>query len=729
MVTPTSRNRLDEEASPYLRQHADNPVNWQPWDEQALATAREHDVPIFLSIGYAACHWCHVMEEESFEDGRVASLLNEHFVPIKVDREERPDVDSVYMSICQRVTGRGGWPLSAWLTPEGEPFYVGTYFPPDPRRGQPGFRELLEDIADSWADPEERADLEARAAKWARAVRDDLEAVPDQPGGDPDPGLLERAAQDAVRGADREYGGWGGGPKFPHPGRVALLLCAYDRTGREPFREVATETLTAMADGGLFDQLGRGFHRYCTDREWVVPHFEKMLYDNAELPRVFLAGHRLTGDDRYAEVAADTLAFLGRELQHPDGGFFSTLDARSAVPADGRGRPPEESGETSPLGAPGEQAEGAYYVWTPADVEAAIDDDLDADLFADRFGVTAAGNFEGATVLTRAAPVSDLAAAYDLAAADVEARLARATEQARAYRGQRPRPARDEKILAGWNGLAVSAFAAAEGVLEGDYAATGAEALGFVRDRLWDPDAQRLARRFKDGDVAVDGYLEDYAFLGRGAFDLYGATADVDHLAFALDLARGIEAEFWDADAGTLYLTPASGEGLIARPQELTDQSTPSSAGVAARLLAALDHFVPHDRFGAIAEAVVRTHEDTLAANPLQHASLVTATDDVVRGPLELTLVADEIPEAWRETLSAAFLPDAVLAPRPADEETFAAWLEALSLQEAPPIWRERGAEGGEPTVYACRSFTCSPPERDLEAALSWARDRAGRED
>ncbi|MFB6307901.1 MAG: thioredoxin domain-containing protein [Haloarculaceae archaeon] len=701
MTDPTDRNRLDEEESPYLRQHADNPVNWQPWDEQALAAARERDVPIFLSIGYSACHWCHVMEEESFEDEGVAELLNDHFVPIKVDREERPDLDSIYMSICQQVTGRGGWPLSVWLTPEGEPFYVGTYFPPEPKRGMPGFRQLLSDIVDSWNDPDERAEIETRAEEWTDAIETDVGDTPDQPDDAPGESPLPDAADAATRGADREHGGWGGGPKFPHPGRLELLFRAYDREGRASYREVIEETLYAMADGGMYDHVGGGFHRYATDREWVVPHFEKMLYDNAELPRAYLTGYQLTGDQRFGTVAEETFDFLQRELQHPDGGFYSTLDARS------------------------EGEEGAFYVWTPEEVHDAVDDETDAELFCARYGVTDAGNFEGETVLTLTESVEELAGEFDLSTGGVRRRLHDAREQAFEAREKRPRPARDEKILAGWNGLAISAFAVGGLVLDEEYADIAADALSFVRDRLWDADAGRLNRRFKDGDVQIEGYLEDYAFLGRGAVDLYQATGDVEPLAFALDLARTIEREFWDEEAGTLFFTPQSGEELVARPQELTDQSTPSSAGVAVELLLSLDHFVAHDRFAAIAESVLATHRARIESNPLEHASLALAADRHATGALELTLVTDDRPGEWREALAGRFLPDRLLAWRPADPDELSAWLDTLDLDDAPPIWEGREQQNGEPTVYACRNFTCSPPETDLDAALEWAEKNA----
>ncbi|MFB6305193.1 MAG: thioredoxin domain-containing protein [Haloferacaceae archaeon] len=709
MTSRAGRNRLDEEESPYLRQHADNPVNWQPWDEAALAEARERDVPVFLSIGYSACHWCHVMEEESFEDEAVAEVLNEHFVPVKVDREERPDLDSVYMKICQLVTGRGGWPLSVWLTPEGKPFYVGTYFPREAKRGTPGFLDLLEDIAESWR--EDREEIEERADQWTTALVDQLEETPEPADEPPDAEVLRAAADAVVRSADREHGGFGSsGPKFPQPSRLELLLRTAVVTGDDDALDVAVGTLDAMASGGMYDQIGGGFHRYATDREWVVPHFEKMLYDNAELPRVYLEAHRLTGASRYATVAQETLAFVDRELSHPEGGFYSTLDARS--------RPPESRGG-------GEPEEGAFYVWTPEEVEAVIDDDLTAALATDRYGITPGGNFErGTTVPTVAASYDDLAESHDLSPDEVRERLVDARTALFDAREKRPRPPRDEKVLAGWNGLAVSAFALGGSVLDPALSDRAADALDFVRDRLWDADEARLRRRYKDGDVKVDGYLEDYAFLGRGAFDCYQATGDPDHLAFALDLGRAVVDRFWDADAGTLYFTPSGGEALVTRPQELRDQSTPSSLGVATRFLLDVDAFDPDAGFGDVAADVLRTHADRVRGSPTEHVSLALAADRYARGGVELTVAADELPEAWRDELASRYLPTAFLAHRPPTEAGVEAWLDALGLDEVPPVWRGREARDGEPTVYACRDRTCSPPTHDVVEALDWLEGR-----
>ncbi|ELY53367.1 thioredoxin domain-containing protein [Natronococcus jeotgali] len=705
MTRPTERNRLDEEESPYLRQHADNPVNWQPWDERALEAAREQDKPIFLSIGYSACHWCHVMADESFADEEVAELLNEEFVPIKVDREERPDVDSIYMTVCQLVSGGGGWPLSVWLTPEGKPFYVGTYFPKRSKRGQPGFLDLLEGLADSWET--DREEIENRAEEWTAAARDRLEETPDSIGAAEPPSseVLERAADAALRSADRQNGGFGsGGPKFPQPARLRVLARAFDRTGNDEYREVLEGSLTAMIEGGLYDHVGGGFHRYCVDADWTVPHFEKMLYDNAEIPRALLAGYRLTGDERYADYVRETLEFVSRELTHAEGGFFSTLDAQSEDP------------ET------GEREEGAFYVWTPAEVRDVLGSETDADLFCARYDITESGNFEGQSQPNLAASISELADRFDLEEREVEERLESARRELFEAREERPRPNRDEKVLAGWNGLMIATCAEAALALGEDrYAGMAVDALEFVRDRLWNADEGRLSRRFKDGDVAVQGYLEDYAFLARGALGCYEATGEVDHLAFALELARAIEAEFYDAERGTLYFTPESGESLVTRPQELNDQSTPSATGVAVETLLALgDVAGEDDGFEEIATSVLRTHAGRLESNALEHATLCLAADRLEAGPLEVTVAAEEVPAAWRERFGSRYLPDRLFAPRPPTEDGLESWLDELGLEAAPAIWAGREARDGEPTLYVCRNRTCSPPTRDVDEALDW---------
>jgi uncharacterized protein YyaL (SSP411 family) len=580
--------------------------------------------------------------------------------------------------------------------------------------------------------------MENRADQWTAAIEGELESVPD-PGEVPGDDLLEAAADAAVRGADREDGGWGTGQKFPQAGRIHLLLRAAERAnertgdGEDPdenveeYREVATEALAAMAEGGLFDHVGGGFHRYTVDREWVVPHFEKMLYDNAEIPRAMLAGYQVTGDERYAEAARRTFEFVEREMIHEAGGFYSTLDAQS------------------------EGEEGKFYVWTPAQVRSAVaeetadadagtsadaETDVDAptaaDLFCDRYGVTERGNFEGSTVLTVSESIPALADEYELGEATVETVLEDARRQVFEAREGRTRPRRDEKVLAGWNGLMISALAEGALVLGDDsYADLAADALTFVRERLWregagdESDSGTLFRRYKDEDVAIEGYLEDYAFLARGALHCYEATGDPDHLGFALDLTDVIEAQFWDGDAGTLYFTPERGEELVARPQEPHDQSTPSSLGVATETLLALSHFRPADDFEEIAIAVLETRGQQVRSNPLQHVSLALAVDRHARGSLELTAVTDEMPDRWRDQLAGRYLPTRLLSRRPPGDDELAGWLDELGLDEAPPVWAGRSQSDSEPTVYACRKFTCSPPKTDLGAALDWAENGA----
>ena len=733
MDDPLARNRLDDEASPYLQQHADNPVHWQPWDDAALAAAREADRPVFLSVGYSACHWCHVMADESFSDGEVASVLNESFVPIKVDREERPDLDRVYQTICGLVTGGGGWPLSAWLTPEGKPFYVGTYFPKteDHRRGNvPGFLDVCRSFASSWGS--DREEIENRADQWTDALRDRLETTPSSESSESSSGdrikpgegsgtdgvgadILGEVATAATRATDREYGGFGsGGPKFPQPWRVDALLRASAETDVDDALPAATATLDAMAAGGVYDQLGGGFHRYATDREWTVPHFEKMLYDNAELLGLYLSAYRRTGRDRYARIARETVEFLRGEFRHDDGGFFSTLDAQS------------------------EGEEGKFYVWTPEGIDVAIDDDRTAAIARDRFGVTDEGNFEGKTVLTVSASIPSLADAYDCPESEIVDRLDDAREALLTTRNDRVRPARDGKILASWNGLAIGGLARAGTVLGDDECvALAADALSFVRDNLWDEDAARLARRYKDGDVKGTGYLDDYAFVARGAFEVYGATGDVGHLAFAVELADVITAQFYDADARTLYLTPADGEALVTRPQELQDQSTPSSAGVAASVLLDLDAFAPESSFAAVAGAALDTHADRIRGRPLEHVSLALAAHKRAHGHTEVVVTtgADAgvggdarlgLPDSIGASLASTYLPGAVLAPRPPTADGLEPWLDALGLAEAPPIWRGRDERDGESTVYVCEGRACSPPSHSLSEALSWVAGNGG---
>ncbi|MFP4175367.1 MAG: thioredoxin domain-containing protein [Halobacteriales archaeon] len=681
-----TRNRLADEKSPYLQQHADNPVDWNPWEERAFEEARERDAPVFLSVGYSACHWCHVMEEESFEDEGTARLLNENFVSVKVDREERPDIDNVYQKVCQMATGRGGWPLSVFLTPDKRPFFVGTYFPDEPRRGTPSFDEVLESVAEAWEN--KRDELEDRADDWARGIESESSPGVASPGEAPDD-LVVTAGGALVDEADRTNGGFRGGQKFPHPTRLDVLLRAHERTGRDVFLDIARETADAWIRGGLHDHVGGGFHRYCTDSNWTVPHFEKMLYDNAEIPRVLLDLHRVTGDECYADAARRCFDFLEREMLAPEGGFYSTLSAQSD--------------------RDGERVEGAFYVWTPDEARAALGDD--ASLFVDRYGVTDGGNFEGRNVLTVSRTVEELAEERDETVGGTHEALEQVRERARVEREDRPRPDRDEKVLASWNGLAVSALAQGGVVLDDRYAELADDALSFVRETLWNDGT--LSRRYKDGEVAVDGYLDDYAFVARGTLDLFGATGDVDALRFALELGDGIVDEF--LKDGTLYYTPASGEELVARPRETTDASTPASAGVAADVLVALSSF--DDSFEKPAREAVDALVPDAERQPVGHESVVLAANRHV-DPVEVVPVDEHA--AWRDALASTYAAGALIAPRPPTDEEIA---ERFGELADAPVWKGREKRDGG-TGYVCRSFTCSPPVSSDELPDELARLR-----
>lgn len=694
-------NRLADTASPYLRQHADNPVAWQPWDAEALSIAKNRDVPIFLSIGYSSCHWCHVMEEESFEHPRIAEILNSSFVPIKVDREERPDIDTIYMNVCQMVRGQGGWPLSVWLTPTGKPFEVGTYFPPEPNQGMPGFADILQNIADAWEKPADRKQLEDRAQQWTAALQStehQSDVSHDKPT-DHRAGLLKSTADRAVNQADKEYGGWGQRQKFPHPGRIELLLSAGTETDGSKYTEIALQALDSMASGGLYDYLGGGFHRYCVDRQWTVPHFEKMLYDNAELIKSYLSGYQVSGEERYATIVRETIKFLQREMQHPAGGFYASLDAESE--------------------RDGHREEGAFYVWTPSEVESHLDNQIQIELFCDRHGITDSGNFEGSTVLTASQSIGELAKSYNLSPAEVSDHLQHAKETLFTVRSNRPRPARDEKILAGWNGLTISALAEAGLILEEDFTIASQKALEFCRENLWEPETRTLYRRYEGGQVGIPGYLADYAYLGMGAVRLYEVTGHSSILGFALELGRAIRDKFFDADDGTLYFTSIDGESLVARPEDSTDASTPASTGVAIRLLNRLDLLAPDAEFDKLVSTVLSISQSQIQNRPLAHVSMVLAARERDTGLLELTITGDCLPSDFQNELANTYLPFRFIVYRPTTD--VAATLTQLGLSTMPPIWVDRSQLNGEPTVYACQSFSCSPPKHDLREALDWA--------
>jgi uncharacterized protein YyaL (SSP411 family) len=670
----THTNRLAAETSPYLLQHAHNPVDWYPWGPEALELARSEDRPIFLSIGYSACHWCHVMERESFENEAIAAQLNRDFVPIKVDREERPDLDDVYMAAVQAMTGGGGWPMSVFLTPDLEPFFGGTYFPPDDRHGMPAFPRVLDAIADAYRS--RRADVAAQAAQLAAHLQQQL-AV--QAGAsDPEVAQLDAAVAALRAQFDEVHGGFGSAPKFPPPMALEFLLRAWRRTGDPATLRVVTHTLDRMAAGGIFDQLGGGFARYSTDVRWLAPHFEKMLYDNALLAHAYLEAYRATAEQRHSEVASRTLDFMLRELGTDDGGLASALDADS------------------------EGEEGRFYVWDHGqfiDVLRAADIDApDAALLAAYWGVTAEGNWEGHSILNVAAEVQ--------VAADL---LERARQALLAARATRTRPGRDDKQLASWNGMALRAMAIGALVLDRDDLAEATRRLvAFIRQHLLREDA-RLWRTARDGVAHTPAFAEDYANVADGLLAAYAALGDPDDLQLAVALMDRLIADFWDDASGTLFDTSQEHERTVARPRSLVDNATPAANSVAADVLlrlALLTGEADHDRR---ARAIIRAAAPALSRQPFAFGRMLVAVDRSLSEPVDAVVAGDQADERavrLRRAVSGPYAPDLVIAPLPPG-----------SSLEAWPLFEGKVAREGQPTAYVCRGYACDEPTTDPKRA------------
>jgi uncharacterized protein len=670
-------NRLAGETSPYLLQHANNPVDWMPWGPDALARAKLLDRPIFLSIGYAACHWCHVMERESFEDEATARVLNDRFVSIKVDREERPDLDSIYMSAVQAMTGGGGWPMSVFLTPDGHPFYGGTYFPDRPRQGMPSFRQVLDGVWGAWST--QRGEVLAAGQRLVSALVAQSRAQVD-PSQGPDPTSREVfEAADQALGAtyDRVHGSWGGAPKFPQPMTIEYLLrrLAGGRTG---LADMVRHTLDRMADGGIRDQLGGGFHRYATDAVWLVPHFEQMLYDNAQLARVYLHAWAITGEPRDREVAEGALDYMLRELARDDGAFAASQDADT----DG--------------------IEGLTFTWRAAEVREVLGDDAPA--FTAAYGVTEDGNWEGVTILSRVTDRGDDAA---------EARLADARSRLLARRATRPQPARDDKALAGWNGLAIAAFAEAGRLLGADrYTAAAVRAAESVVGGLLDEDGV-LRRSWKDGRAVGTGVLEDHAHLAEGLLALYETTFDERWFGIARSLADRILARFEDP-AGGFFDTADDHEWLVTRPKDPQDNAVPSGGAMATTVLLRLAAWTGEGRYREAAERALRSVGPYLARYPTGFAQWLSAAMFAAADVVEVAVVGDPADPATRDLLAPAWRrwpPFQVVACAPP---------EAVA-DTVVPLLRGRTAVDGRSTAYVCRGFTCRMPVTDpaaLEAEL-----------
>lgn len=664
-------NRLAHESSPYLRQHAENPVDWFPWGDEAFVRARAEDKPIFLSVGYSACHWCHVMARESFADAATAEILNRFYVAVKVDREERPDIDAISLQAVQALTGGGGWPLSVFLTPDGQPFYGGTYFPERPRHGLPAFRDVLLKVAQVWS--ERRQEIVRSGAALREALVQQTSALAGAPGGELRQSVLDDAVAGLSAAFDPAHGGFGGAPKFPQPPALELLLRRHLATGSASCLAMVTTTLDAMARGGIYDQLGGGFHRYAVDAIWLVPHFEKMLYDNAQLARLYLHAWQVTGAERYRRVARETLDYVLREMTGPSGGFFSAQDADT------------------------EGAEGGTYVWTPEQISAALPaSDEDLALFCAAYGVTAAGNFEGKTILSAAADAAELAAARGLATEQVAARLAAARTQLLAARAQRPQPGRDDKVLASWNGLMLAAFAeAARALGDGRYLAAAQANAAFVLTQMQTADG-RLRRTWRDGRATLNAYLEDYAALADGLLQLYQTDFAARWFVAARELGDAILAHFRDP-AGGFFDTSDDHERLLLRPKDLQDGAQPSGGSLAATVLLQLAAFTGEGRYRDAAESAIAPLQPAMADIPLGFANWLCALDFALAPPREVAIVGPQ-PEPLLTALRAAWRP-AVVAAAAAD-----------TAATPVPLLRGRAAIGGRAAAYVCAGTRCAPP-------------------
>jgi uncharacterized protein YyaL (SSP411 family) len=642
-------NRLAQETSPYLLQHRENPVDWYPWGEEALARARKLDRPILLSVGYSACHWCHVMERESFEDAETAAYMNEHFVSVKVDREERPDVDALYMEAVQAMSGHGGWPMTVFCDPDGVPFYGGTYFPPDESRGMPSFRMVMEAVLDAFENrreelreraPETRAQLGAIGA-----VEPDGEAAGAE--------LLEAAVATLEQGADMERGGFGGAPKFPPASTLELLLA---RGATAPVER----TLDAMMAGGIYDQIGGGFARYSVDASWLVPHFEKMLYDNAQLARAYLHGWQALGHERYRRTCEETLDWALREMRGPEGGFYSALDADS------------------------EGEEGRFYVWTPEQIGAVLG--VGAEAIALHYGVTEAGNFEGRNILHLAGG----------AAAPEPEGLAAARQALYEARAERVRPGLDDKRLASWNALMLGALAEAGAALgREDYLDAARSCAEFVLRDLRDGKG-RLLRTYKDGEGRLNGYLEDHAFLLEALLTLYEATFEQHWFEQARALADTTIARFGDPERGGFFSTSDDHEELIARRKEIGDHPIPSGNSAAALGLLRLEALTGERSYGEQAEGVLRLFAKAAPRRPDAFAHLLRALDFQLAPTKEVALVGDELSEL-SAVVRSQYRPHLVLAGGPAGSDT-------------PPLLTDRTPVDGGAAAYVCENFSCRVP-------------------
>ena len=666
-------NHLSSETSPYLLQHKNNPVDWYGWNDDALKKAKDENKPIFLSIGYSACHWCHVMAHESFENDDVAEFMNENFVNIKVDREERPDIDDIYQKVCQIATGQGGWPLSIFLTPDQKPFYAGTYFPVLDSYGRPGFGSICRQLSQAWI--EKPKDIEKSAEKFlltlqkaeAITVPSKLERV-----------LLDEAALNLFQLGDSAYGGFGSAPKFPNAANVSFLFNYAKLSGHSKFTEFGLKTLKKMAKGGIFDQIGGGFHRYSTDAKWLVPHFEKMLYDNALIPVNFAEAYQITNDPFYLEILQKTLDFVLRDMTSPEGGFYSAYDADS------------------------EGVEGKFYVWTKKEIKEILGDD--ADIFCLFYDVTDGGNWEGNTILCNNLCLSNIAFNFGITEEKVREILKASSEKLLKVRSNRIPPGLDDKVLVSWNSLMITAFAKGYRVTNDvKYLDAAKNCISFIEKNLFSDD--NLLRTYKNGTAKIDGYLEDYSYFLNALLDVFEIEPDVKYIKLASKLGHHLVDHFWDSENNNFFVTSDNHEKLIIRPKSNYDLSLPSGNSVSAFVMLRLHHILHEKKFLDITTKILESQAQMAAENPFGFGYLLNTLAIYLEKPVEITIINQENSEICQSLIS-KYLPNSFRVT--INDST---QLEKLSEY---PFFAGKTFES-KTSVFVCKDFSCSLPLHTLE--------------
>ena len=674
-------NRLIDESSPYLLQHAHNPVEWYPWDDEAFERARKEDKPIFLSIGYSTCHWCHVMERESFENEQIAEIMNGHFICIKVDREQRPDVDRIYMDAVVMMTGSGGWPLSVFLTPDGEPFYGGTYFPPKDMYGRVGFGRLLGLIADSWKN--RRQELVESAGKLSGFLENQTDTSEKK---ELSLKMLENAFANLKGSFDTVNGGFGPAPKFPQPANLAMLLCYRQRTGDEKALEMVEKTLDTMAKGGIYDHIGGGFHRYATDAKWLVPHFEKMLYDQAQISKVYLQAYQVTKNKKYAEISREIFDYILRDMTDPKGGFYSAEDADS------------------------EGVEGTFYLWDPKQTAAVLSQD-EAELFNSFYGVTAGGNFEhGKTILNIKTSIEEFGEKLGKSTKDIENILANAKVKIFKEREKRVRPHRDDKVIAAWNGLMISSLAYGGAVLgEEKYTTAAVNSAEFILDTLYKNG--RLMRYYRGGKVVEKAFLDDYTFMTMALLDIYEATFDAKWLVKAKKLAEEMIELFADEERGGFFLTGSDGEKLIARTKSGSDGAIPSGNAIAAMALLKLGKLTMDQRFTEQGNRVLEAFSQQLEQSPVYSSTMLMAVNFRL-GPAQEIVIAGATDatdtKQMLKLVRSRFLPNAVVLLHEQGKK-------GSAIEKVVPFIKNQTAIDGKATAYVCENYLCNRPVNNID--------------